>query len=107
MNTGVVTKHLVDLIVKQVEDHRLVIWYDPEHVYPTVAEELELPKTAVARYDGSFFQLRHDIDALLNNEQPPRLVVYVPEDRGSTHNALIELEAAGVVIQPGQHQPAR
>jgi hypothetical protein len=107
MNTGVVTKHLVDLIVKQVEDHRLVIWYDPEHVYPTVAEELELPKTAVARYDGSFFQLRHDIDALLNNEQPPRLVVYVPEDRGSTHNALIELEAAGIVIQPGQQPPNR
>jgi hypothetical protein len=98
---------LVDLIAKQVEDHRLVIWYDPEQGYSTVAEELELPKTTVTRYDGSFFQLRHDIDALLNNEQPPRLVVYVPEDRGSTHNALIELEAAGIVIQPGQQPPNR
>ena len=96
-----VTKYLFDLIAKQVEDHLLVIWYDPEQVYSTVAEDLELPKTTVVRYDGSFFQLRHDIDSLLNDEQPPCLVVYVPEDRGDTHNALIELEAAGVVIQPG------
>ena len=27
---GVVTKHLFDLITKQVEDHKLVVWYDPE-----------------------------------------------------------------------------
>src|SRR5205085_8218618 len=96
-----------NLIAKQVEDHRLVIWYDPWEVYSTVAEALELPKTTIARYDGSFFQLRHDIDALLNDEQPLRLVVYVPTDRSNTHNALIELEAAGVVIQPGQQPPNR
>lgn len=33
--------------------------------------------------------------------------MYVPEDRGNTHHALIELEAAGVVIQPGQQPPQR
>ncbi len=32
-------------------------------------------------------------------------VVYVPEEQGNTYNALIELEAAGVVLQPGQ-QPS-
>ncbi len=104
---GIVTKHLFDLIAKQVEDHRLVVWYDPEQAYAAAAAELQLPNTTVACYDGSFFQLRHDIDSLLNDEQPPRLVVYVPEEQGNTHNALIELEAAGVVLQPGQQPPNR
>ena len=104
---GIITKHLFDLIAKQVEEHRLVAWYDPEKVYAAAAAELQLPNTTVACYNGSFFQLRHDIDSLLNDEQPPRLVVYVPEERGNTHNALIELEAAGVVLQPGQQPPNR
>jgi hypothetical protein len=104
---NVVTTQLFNLIAKQVEDHRLVVWYDPEQAYSAAAVELELPNTTVARYDGSFFQLRHDIDGLMNDEQPPRLVVYVPADRNNIHNALIELEAAGVIMQPGQQPPNR
>ncbi len=30
MSKGVVTRYLFDLIARQVEDHRLVVWYDPE-----------------------------------------------------------------------------
>jgi hypothetical protein len=104
---GIVTSHLFALIAKQVEDNRLVVWYDPEQAYTTAAAALQLPNTTVACYNGSFFQLRHDIDSLLNDEQPPRLVVYVPEEQGNTYNALIELEAAGVVLQPGQQPPNR
>jgi len=107
MSTGFVTEHLVGLIAKQVEDHSLVVWYDPDKVYPEVAAGLELHKTTIARYDGSFFKLRKDIHHLMNDLQPPRLVVYVPEDRANTHHALIELEAAGVVVQPGQQPPTR
>ena len=80
MTTGVVTEHLISLIAKQVDDHHLVVWYDPERAYASVAEALTLAKTTVARYEGSFFQLRHDIDGLMDEEQPPRLVVYVPLD---------------------------
>jgi len=102
-----VTEHLIGLIAKQVEDRGLVVWYDPERAYASVAETLDLPDTTVARYDGSFFALRHQIDHLINDQEPPRLVVYVPEDRGNTHNVLVELEAAGVVVQPGQQPPIR
>jgi hypothetical protein len=55
MSTGIVTSYLFNLVAKQVENHRLVVWYDPEQAYATVAAELELPNTTVARYDGSFF----------------------------------------------------
>jgi hypothetical protein len=53
MSLGAVTKHLFDLIAKQVEDYSLVVWYDPEKPYPGVAS-----KTTLARYDGSFIKLR-------------------------------------------------
>src|ERR1700680_2055187 len=101
-NMGVVTEHLIALIAKQVEENSLVVWYDPGADYATVAETLEIPRTTVARYDGSFFKLRREIDSLLNGLDPPRLVVSLPVDQSQAHHALIELEAAGVVMQPGQ-----
>lgn len=106
-STGIVTKHLIQLVAKQVEDARLVVWYDPEGHYLFLASSLTLPETTVARYDGSFFQLRREIEPLLNDVYPPRLVVYVPMDQAETDHALVELEAAGVVMQPGQQPPAR
>ena len=104
---AVVTEYLFQLIAKQVEDRGLVVWYDPEQAFVSAAAELAIPKTTVARYDGSFFRLRNEIDHLMNGDLPPRLVVYVPEERRSTNNALVELEAAGVVMQPGQQPPNR
>ena len=38
----------------------------------------------------------------MNGEQPPRLVGYVPMEQAETHNALVELEAAGVVMRPSK-----
>jgi hypothetical protein len=103
---AVVTEHLTQLIAKQVEEKGLVVWYDPEQAYDLAAAELSLPKTTVARFDGSFFKLRKEIDHLMNDGQPPRLVVYVPIEREKTHAALIELDSAGVVMQPRQQPPA-
>jgi hypothetical protein len=106
-SSGVITEYLVQLLAKQVDDQGLVVWYDPEQAYGAVAAELTLPNTTVARYAGSFLQLRKAIDPLLNDVQPPRLVVYVPVEREKTHSALIELDCAGVIMQPRQQPPAR
>ncbi len=51
-------------------------------------------------------ELRREIDHLLNDGQPPRLVVYVPIERTETNSALIELDCAGVIMQPRQQPPA-
>lgn len=103
---GIVSDHLVSLVAKQVAEHRLVVWYDPGAVYRAVADRLNLPGTTVARYVDSFFKLRREIDPLLEGSEPPKLVVYVPLDQTATHHALVELDKAGVVMQPGQ-QPAQ
>jgi hypothetical protein len=103
---GVVTESLIQLIAKQVDDKGLVVWYDPEKAYVEAAAELQFPNTTVARYAGSFFRLRKQVDHLLNDGQPPRLVVYVPLARTETDSALIELDCAGVIMQPRQQPPA-
>jgi PglZ domain len=107
MTAGIVTDHLVSLIAKQVEDHALVVWYDPEGHYRQVAARLTLERATVARYEDSFFALRHQIDPLLNDLEAPRLVVYVPMAQTLCHGALAELEASGVVMQPGRQPPIR
>jgi hypothetical protein len=103
---GIVSEHLVGLIAKQVEESSLVVWYDPGADYRAVAERIAIPGTTIARYDGSFLRLRREIEPLLNDLDPPRLVVYVPVEQADTNHALVELEEAGVVMQPGQ-QPAK
>ncbi|HDR14596.1 MAG TPA: hypothetical protein ENN79_03745 [Desulfobacteraceae bacterium] len=104
-----VTDYLNSLISKQVEDNGLVVWYDADGAYAGALAALNLPDTAVLRYMGSFIQLRWEIDQkhLMDGEGAPRLVLYVPMAQDQTHHALIELEAAGVIMQPGQQPPAR
>ncbi len=107
MTTGTVSNHLVSLVAKQVEDHGLVVWYDPDGHYADVAATLTLPLTTVARYTDSFIALRHEIDPLMNGTDAPRLVIYVPRERTRCHGALVEFEFAGVTMQPGQQPPTR
>lgn len=99
---GIVGERLVGLIVRQVEERSLVVWYDPGADFKAVAERLAVPGTTVARYDGSFINLRPEIDSLLNGLEPPKLAVSVPVEQADTYHALVGLEAAGVVMQPGQ-----
>jgi hypothetical protein len=77
---GIVTQFVAQLILKQVNECGLVVWYDPEQAYAQIASELDLPATRLVCYDGSFLELRRAVDDLLNDSQPPRLVVYVPLD---------------------------
>src|SRR5260370_9203719 len=79
---------------------------DASGVWGAAAVDFSIPTTTGARYEGSFFKLRKEIDHLLNDGQPPRLVVYVPMERTETNNALIELDRAGVMMQPRQQPPA-
>lgn len=107
MSSGLVTDHLRALIAKQVDDHCLVVWYDPEGYFREIAGELGIPETTFVRHDGSFFALRRAIDPLMEGLDPPRLLVYVPMDPADARHALVELETAGVVMKPGQQPPAR
>ena len=104
---GIATEYLQDLITKQIANHGLVVWFDPEKQYENLASNLAISETTIICYEGSFFALRHAVQPLLNDENPPRLLIYVPLDQGETHNALVELATAGVTLKPGQQPPSR
>src|SRR5262249_44700888 len=96
---GVVSEYLRDLIATQVQEQSLVVWFDPEGRYQAFAAGLELPNTRVARYEGSFFALRHAIGPLLAGERPPQLVVYIDGlAEAEAYGALAELTAPGAVM---------
>jgi hypothetical protein len=111
-NMGKLTDELLTLISKQIQDHGIVIWYDPEGAYGDVVATLDLPAAQVLRFESSFFELRSRLEPLLefvaedgsfqpDLATPPRVLVYVPRDRAATEAALVEAEAAGVVMEPG------
>ena len=56
-------------------------------------ENLSFPQVTIARYQGSFIGLRYEIDHLMEDNDPPRLLVYVPMAKEASGNALVELEA--------------
>ena len=98
---GIVSDYLRDLIIRQVSEKGIVVWFDPERHYQQFTQALAIPDTTIACYEGSFFALRYQVDALLEGETPPHLVVYIPLAEEDTQHALIELSAAGVVLKPG------
>ena len=115
---GKVTDELKGLVQKQIDDHGIVVWYDPEKVYERAVSSLDLDETPLLKFGDSFFKLRHQIEPFLefvdengalrdHLEVPPRLLVYVPLDRAETRHALVEAEVAGVVVEPGAIPAAR
>lgn len=97
---GRVSDEIVRLIQRQVDEHGIVLWYDPERVYEGLAHSLQLQRTTVFHFEGSYFALRRAVDEYLEGERP-RVVVYVPVAREQAREPLIELACAGVEVYPG------
>ncbi len=100
---GLVSDHLRDLVGRQVKESGLVVWFDPEEHYREFIEDLALPDTTVEVWRESFLELRYRVEPYLSGDEdsPPRLLVYVPKAEEETDDALVELTAPGVVLQPG------
>jgi hypothetical protein len=109
---GKVSDRIRELIQRQVADRGLVVWYDPDKVYMSLAKSLTVDDATVLVGGDGFFRLRERLEQLLefvtpdgevapNCGVPPNVVVYVPLARSETDFALIEAETAGVVMEPG------
>lgn len=102
---GAVTEHLRDMVERQIKEHNLVVWFDPEGHYCEFVEGLTLPEGEVEVCGESFFELRHRVEPYIGVEGdgPPKLLVYVPRGQEDTRNALVEFTEPGVVMKPGRH----
>jgi hypothetical protein len=103
---GRVSKTIKERVLRQVDEHGVAVWFDPEQVYAAVPDELASSGTPVVRFDGSVFCLRHEVEPLLAAPERPRAVVYVPAAEGDLRAPLAELVASGVTLRPGQQPVA-
>jgi hypothetical protein len=93
---GVVSKYILNLIAKQVEDNGIVDWYDPDRAYSEAVKALDLAGSTILRYDGSFAQLRWEIDQqkLMDGHPSPSLG---PDTHGRPAAAEIRIPILGHV----------
>jgi len=103
---------LQQLLLRQITERGIVVWYDPERAYAKVVDRLALEGVKSFKYEDGYFRLREQLEAWMewvdesgrampDHEVPPKILVYVPHARNDSHYALIEAETAGVVIEPG------
>jgi len=84
---------LAALLAAAVDRHHLVLWQDNEGEYADVAEAVVPAGASFAKYEGSWFELRHSIEAQLAVAEPPKLIVYTGV-RPPERDPLAELRAA-------------
>jgi len=109
---GIVTNYLNEVIKRQIKQHGVVVWYDPQKHYQDIVGQLALGNVPIYRYEGSFFKLRYELEPHLQFDQVahkgfkvPTLLVYVPLDPMTYHGALAEIESCGVILRPGMQPP--
>jgi len=92
--TSLLRDRLAGLLAADVQRHHLVVWQDSDAEYSAVAEALVPEGASFARYEGSWIELRHNIEGDLALANPPKLVVYVAS-AAPERDPLEELRAAG------------
>ena len=105
--------YLAQQIDKALRKDRVVVFYDARSEFEPFMAELDvvgtglgnLPRTAIgdtlthmARFDGSFFDLKASIEPLVSADRPETLLVYVQgRARDRAGSVLMEVERAGQV----------
>jgi hypothetical protein len=98
---GVITDALSELIAGHIREHGLVLWFDPEKHYAEIAQDLSAGQERVVQFDGSYYQLRHDVEPFIRKAEPPKLLVYLPVSWEQAKEPLAELLALGIELRPG------
>lgn len=105
---GMISTALVTQLAEKLDRHKVVVWFDSEKAYASVAQTLAkpnaLPNTAFAAYDPQkgFLALRRELEPIWGKSEPPRLLIYVPLASKDTNNALAEYIVAGVRLESGE-----
>ena len=98
---GKITNYLGEMICKHLNDYGIVVWFDPAKQYQNILETIDIDQADLFIFTESFFELRRQLEPLLDGMEPPKVLVYIPKDKSETENALIELEKAGCILTPG------
>ena len=119
--------YLSDQLKEKIRQRRVVVWYDPVGDFAPYVGELQITGGAteadnvalsdisvdgttakLARYAGSFFALRRDLEPLVSAPRPQPILIYVNGvQRDKKSSVLMELERAGTCYEPSLKRQAR
>lgn len=100
---GRVTADILAIVKRQLAEHGIVVWYDPEKSYRRLLPQLSSAGIDLISYQGGFFKLREELEPFLEfvDEQgnikngaeiPPKLIVYIPLKRRKRNSLLSRLK---------------
>jgi PglZ domain len=109
---------------EKLAERQVVVFYDPRVEFaPLFDRELQNVgagpdglycvfvrdrQTLVARYDGSFFEVRAAVESTVAEDEPAPLLIYVPGvAREQNDSVLMELEKGGATYEPQLMRHAR
>jgi hypothetical protein len=85
--------YLTEQLAAKVSRHGMVVWADPHSEYREAAEAVVPEDVAFYRFDGSWYELRRQVEPQLARREP-RLVVYL-DIAAPEEDPLEELRASG------------
>jgi PglZ domain len=105
--------YLARQLSEKLRTRKVVVWYDSRRDFAPFVDELRgasapgaaaVPVTVsgisaqLAQFDGSFFELRAQVEPYVSGDEPEYLVLYLPGvERDHRNSVLMELEKAGIV----------
>lgn len=98
---GAIADAIEKLIVENVREHGLVLWFDLEQFYKGIIQDIEVGQDQLLVFDGSFYKLRLEAEPFLRYLDPPKLLVYLPISWEQAREPLAEMLALGVDLRPG------
>jgi hypothetical protein len=99
-----VSQYLIQAIRQQIQEHHIVVWFDPEKQYQALVLAENFPNVQLFSYEPQkgFMALRRILEQVWGSFEPPQLLIYVPFSEEQSHHALVEYTTAGVTMQPGE-----
>jgi hypothetical protein len=120
--THILHAYIAEQLAQHVNNHRVVVWYDPRSEFrPFVSELGGTPlengllqavigevSITLATHDGSLYSLRSRAEPLASVDEPQAMVLYLPGVSRDHHGSvLMELELAGGRWEPQLRHLAR
>lgn len=94
-----IKNYIERLIAKQIDEHGVVVWYDPEGNYKDLLPNIDLSKCPILKFEGSYYDLRFKAENYFEGIDKKQLLVYLNTKRDTQLFPLIELEKAGCVVE--------
>src|SRR5438445_10398433 len=98
---GVILDELRQVLERQIREHGIVTWFDPEGHYRSVLDQLQIDGCRVIPFSGSYYEIRAQAEPLIRGSAPPKLLFYLPVAYEDARLPLAEALVLGMSVRPG------